>query len=212
MLRAIRFAAPVALALFAHAVAAQPRPEVEVRFTTFGVGAGLSQNSVYALARDPRGFLWIGTHDGLNRFDGHDFVVFRHVPDDARSPSHHRIGALLPDDIGGLWLLTGAGTDHLDARTGQFTRYGVPENGGSPNALAPRRAGGIWVGTSAGLYVLDPRAGRLFAAAAGPWVVRAVAEGGARSGPERATGCAASTPIRSPCPPPFRPNSMACRC
>ncbi|MEP0546593.1 MAG: two-component regulator propeller domain-containing protein [Rhodothermales bacterium] len=166
----------LALLAFASAGAAQPRPEEAVRFTTFGVGDGLSQSSVYALARDARGFLWIGTHDGLNRFDGHDFVVFRHIPGDTRSPSHHRVGALLPDADGGLWLLTGAGIDHLDARTGHVSRYGTPATGWMPNTLAPRRTGGVWIGTGAGLYALDPSTGRFVAAADGPWVIRAVAE------------------------------------
>lgn len=147
-----------------------------MRFTTFGVGDGLSQSSVYALARDARGFLWIGTHDGLDRFDGLGFTVFRRDPADARSPSHDRIGALLPDADGGLWLLTGTSVDHRDARTGWFTRYGVPVAGGTPYALAPRRDGGLWIGTGDGLYVLDPRTGRFATTAVGSWVVRSVVE------------------------------------
>ncbi len=60
----------------------------DVRFIHISRNEGLSQNSVYSILQDRDGFMWFGTENGLNRFDGNDFTVFRHVPGDPASMSH----------------------------------------------------------------------------------------------------------------------------
>ncbi|MBS0487957.1 MAG: hypothetical protein JSS13_11490, partial [Proteobacteria bacterium] len=52
---------------------------IDVRFRTYSTGDGLSQATAMAMAQDNTGFLWIGTQDGLNRFDGYGFKVYKHV-------------------------------------------------------------------------------------------------------------------------------------
>ncbi len=69
---------------------------------------GLSNNNITAFAQTPDGFLWVGTTDGLNRFGGNDFKVFRHHPKDTSSISDNSITALLVDRQGVLWI----GTEH----------------------------------------------------------------------------------------------------
>src|SRR5205809_214747 len=74
------------LVLLAAGAAAAPSP----RFTHLSVEQGLSQSTVQVIFQDHVGFLWFGTEEGLNRYDGYTFVAFKHDPQDSRS---------LPDDI-----------------------------------------------------------------------------------------------------------------
>jgi signal transduction histidine kinase/ligand-binding sensor domain-containing protein len=83
--------------------AAQPQLPTP-RFETLGVDDGLSQSSVYALYQDKKGFIWIGTGDGLNRFDGSELKAFK-VPSAAgTAPSSYVGGALCEDDSGNIWF------------------------------------------------------------------------------------------------------------
>jgi hypothetical protein len=65
------------------------------------VEPGLSHNWVLSIAKDPRGFLWVGTQNGLNRFDGAALKVYRHSPSDARSLPSSVVGALYVDSGAG---------------------------------------------------------------------------------------------------------------
>ncbi len=88
-------------------VAASEVPGVEdVRFRTFSTEDGLSQATARAIAQDSSGFLWIGTQDGLNRFDGHAFRVYRHDRSDPHSLAQNHVWAIVPDHDGDLWIAT----------------------------------------------------------------------------------------------------------
>jgi hypothetical protein len=87
----------------------------EVRFERISVEQGLSQNTVSSILQDSRGFLWIGTSDGLNRYDGTGFKVYRHDPLNPTSLSHNVITALAEDEQGMLWIGTdGGGLNQYD--------------------------------------------------------------------------------------------------
>src|SRR6187549_2550476 len=87
-----------------------PRHGVEqVRFWHYGVEDGLSQSTARVLAQDRQGFLWIGTQDGLNRFDGQDFRVYRSDPSDPHALPDNYVTALAPAPDGTLWVGTQAG-------------------------------------------------------------------------------------------------------
>lgn len=93
-------------------------------FTVYGMSEGLSQGSVEALIQDRRGFLWIGTHDGLNRFDGTGFTAFKHVRDDSTSLTDDFVRTLLETDDGMLWVGTERGGLNLfDPGTGEASHY-----------------------------------------------------------------------------------------
>jgi len=99
-------------------------------FTVYGMEAGLSQSSVYALLQDRTGFLWIGTQDGLNRFDGVDFRPFKHVRDDSTSLSDDLIRSLALNVDGRIWVGTERGGLNLfDPRTGEAVRHPLEELG-----------------------------------------------------------------------------------
>jgi signal transduction histidine kinase/ligand-binding sensor domain-containing protein/CheY-like chemotaxis protein len=118
---------------------------------------GLSQAAVHAIAQDPRGYLWFGTQEGLNRYDGYRFKVFVHDPADPHSLAHNWVSALLVDRAGFLWVGThGGGVSRFDPSSGTFRRFQhVPEDPHSLShdwvrALWQDAAGTLWVGTDGG--------------------------------------------------------------
>ncbi len=135
----------------------------EIRFEHVSIDHGLSQNTVYAIVQDRLGFLWIGTGDGLNRYDGYSLEVLRSAPNDLNSLSHNLIRAIFEDREGILWIGTGDGLNRYDRRTRTFTRYQHdPAVDGSlsadlVSAIHQDRAGVLWVGTAGGgLDRLEP--------------------------------------------------------
>ncbi|MDW8102955.1 MAG: two-component regulator propeller domain-containing protein [Anaerolineae bacterium] len=143
------------LALPPPACAGLPTP----RFFHLTTADGLSHNIVYAIVQDPQGFLWFGTQDGLNRYDGYTFTIFRHLRSDPHSPVHNTVQALAVDRSGTLWVGTVGGIDRYDRNTGGFIHY--PEIAESVTVVYPAPDGILWVGTAgAGLFRYDPRADR----------------------------------------------------
>jgi ligand-binding sensor domain-containing protein/signal transduction histidine kinase len=139
----------------------------DVRFRTFSTGEGLSQASVRSLAQDSAGFVWVGTQDGLNRFDGSGFKVYRHDRQDPYSLAQNHIWALQPDSDGGLWIATqGGGLSHYDAALDRFDNYRAePGRAGAlaanhVTALLLDRDGRLWVASVGGrLQWLDRASG-----------------------------------------------------
>ncbi len=141
----------------APAAGSAPAPAPDLRFERFSIDRGLSQSSVYAILQDEIGFLWLGTEDGLNRYDGYRFEVLRNRPNDADSLSHSNVRALHEDRSGHLWIGTrNGGLNRYDRQTGTFTRY--PHDPAVPGSLAHNlvraihqdRAGTLWIGTGGG--------------------------------------------------------------
>lgn len=81
---------------------------------------GLSHNTVYCALQDKRGFMWFGTDDGLNRFDGHAFKVYRHNSYRPESIPNDRIISLFEDSEDKLWICTNWGTSYYDYQTDTF--------------------------------------------------------------------------------------------
>lgn len=137
-----------------------------MRFEHLTINDGLSQSSIIALAQDRRGYLWIGTQDGLNRYDGYRFDVMRNDPDDPNSLSNNNISSIFEDSAGELWVGTTGSTLHRYVRDyGDFERYPLPgtdraENSNGPSmdvrAIFESSDGSFWIGTDGhGLYSFD---------------------------------------------------------
>lgn len=90
-------------------------------FRHYQVEHGLSHNTVYCSLQDKRGFLWFGTKDGLNRFDGYTFKTFRHNPADKNTISNNMVHTLSLDKQGTLWIGTDEGLDKYDSLSETFT-------------------------------------------------------------------------------------------
>jgi signal transduction histidine kinase/ligand-binding sensor domain-containing protein/CheY-like chemotaxis protein len=111
---------------------------------------GLSQNAVSAIVQDRRGFMWFGTKDGLNRFDGYNFLVLRHDPQDTGSLSDSDIASLFEDREGRLWVGTQDGRlNRFDRDRERFVRYDTGLRA-PVSAIAQDATGDLWIGTDGG--------------------------------------------------------------
>lgn len=119
-----------------------------------------------AIVQDNQGFMWIGTEDGLNRYDGAKFKIFRPVDGDASSISDVWIRTLTLDADGVLWVGTRqGGADRYDAGTGKFVRYQHIENvtesisNNNVRVIFSDAQHRLWFGTDGGLDLFDPHSG-----------------------------------------------------
>jgi ligand-binding sensor domain-containing protein len=96
----------------------------QIRFDHISVEQGLSQASVFSIVQDKTGFIWFATQDGLNRYDGYSFTIFRHDPLDTNSVAGIGIKKLYIDDNGNLWVITlDNKLDRLDPERNLFIHY-----------------------------------------------------------------------------------------
>lgn len=139
-----------------------------IKFEHITTDQGLSSNTVFCLLQDSRGFLWIGTYDGLNKYDGYKFTVYKNQPGDPFSISNNMIGDLCEDKLGNIWTGStwGGGLNKFDYASEKFIRYlNDPENSSGINSNLIRSvladsSGNIWIGTEdAGLDYLDVNTG-----------------------------------------------------
>ena len=131
-------------------------------YTHLTTDNGLSHSFVTTIVQDKDGFMWFGTQDGLNRFDGKKFVVYRNDPNDASSISHNFIRRLLVDKKGNLWVGTqGGGFSLFIAKKNNFVNYthkksdpkSIAQN--TVRAIKEDRKGNLWLGTGEGIDYFD---------------------------------------------------------
>ncbi len=93
-------------------------------YDLYTINDGLSQNLIYCIHQDRQGFIWLGTKDGLNKFDGYKFKIYRHDPDNKQSLSNNEIRAITEDDSGNIWIGTyGGGINKFNPSTENFTVF-----------------------------------------------------------------------------------------
>ncbi len=158
----------MALPLSLPAQPASPHTKSPIKktilFEHITVDQGLSQTSVNAIFQDQQGFVWIGTSDGLNKYDGYEVTIYRHDPDNANSLPANDIGTIYeaPSEPGVLWIGTRtSGLVRFDRELGVFTTYAKPSSDSTRlisnhiTALLEDRRGTFWVGTMEGLVQMD---------------------------------------------------------
>lgn len=140
--------------------------EQDIRFKHISVEHGLSQVGVFCILQDTRGFMWFGTENGLNRYDGYEFKIYQHDPDDMTTISANFIRAIHEDRNGMLWIGTRTrGVNHFNPQTEVFVNYQHGEN--EKNSLSHNDVRVIyedpfedvlWFGTAGGgLNRFDPK-------------------------------------------------------
>ena len=134
-----------------------------LKFEYLTLRDGLSQSSVNCITQDSTGFLWFGTQSGLNRYDGYEFVVFKHNPFDHNSISNDWVQVMVETEPGVLWLGTWTeGLNRFDTvnkKVTRFTHTPGDKNGllhNSIRAIVRNSSGGLWIGTKGGLDYLAP--------------------------------------------------------
>ena len=139
----------------AHATLSQP----DLPFKHLTILNGLSNNKVSSITQDAEGFIWIGTDNGLNRYDGYEAVSFSQQENDSTSLHNGHVTCLFADTAG-LWIGTTRGLSWYSKSQRSFTRLGsnrrLPED--KVKAIAQDHQGRLWIGyKNDGLYRYDPR-------------------------------------------------------
>ena len=125
-------------------------------YISFNTVDGLSNSIVYTIAQDAEGYMWFGTEDGLNRFDGHKFTVYKYSPSDENSLSGNKVNQIYLSPSNQLWIATANGLSKYNRDTNNFTNYRVSE-GLSNNGIQTifQIENKLWVGTDKGLSIID---------------------------------------------------------
>ncbi|HMN17240.1 MAG TPA: two-component regulator propeller domain-containing protein [Ignavibacteriaceae bacterium] len=132
-----------------------PNRQVGFKFEQLGIEQGLSQSTVYAITQDKQGFIWLGTQDGLNRYDGYNFKIFKEKGNN--SISYSVVWSLITDSDGNIWIGTErGGVDLFIPQKGIFINYNY--NPKDTNSISDNfitviyqdSKNNVWLGTNSG--------------------------------------------------------------
>jgi len=135
-----------------------------LRFGRLAAEDGLSNSSITCILQDRQGFLWFGTGNGLNRYDGYSFKVYKHLAEDTATLYDNIINSLYEDREGRFWVGTDVGLHLYDRAHDRFLRMPLPLENGKPagriiKVMLEDRKGNFWIGTDgSGFYGFDRRA------------------------------------------------------
>ena len=137
---------------------------LHLQFDHIGTASGLSISNVQSIVQDSRGFMWFGTTDGLNKYDGYRFTVYKNDPADSNSLTNNYLRSIAKSKNGDLWVATlGGGVCRYNHNKEHFERYRHnPKNINSitddnVNAVLEDEEGNVWIGTSTGLDMLEQK-------------------------------------------------------
>ena len=133
----------------------------QLPFEFLSIENGLSQVTVLSITQDHRGFMWFGTRDGLNKYDGYNFTVYRHDAFDSTSLSNNRINVIAEDHQGILWIGTDGGLNIYDRDQDWFKSPEIRDESGNDlnraavHSLLEDDLGNLWIGSAIGLVKTD---------------------------------------------------------
>ncbi len=138
-----------------------PLSAQQVIFRHLTIDDGLSQNAVLSIMQDRHGYMWFGTKDGLNRYDGYNFKIFQNDPRDTTTISSNYITASFGDRSGMIWTGTLNGELNIfNESRGTFTKVKGFDNGSQIIAITEDLSGSIWIGTGQnGIFRVKHNAG-----------------------------------------------------
>ena len=126
-------------------------PPKEVKFGRISVDQGLSQSSISSIFQDRAGLMWFGTDDGLNKYDGYEFSVYKHDPENPNTISSNNIQSIFEDSRDQLWIGTSKGLDLFHRASSEWNHYPLDQ----VQEIIEDRSGVIWVASFAGLFRFD---------------------------------------------------------
>ena len=147
--------------LFLSVVAAYSQPDIGgVEF--YSIKDGLSQNTVNCIFQDEKGYIWIGTQDGLNKFDGYSFKIYKKSLKRKHSLSNNTINAICKNTDNSIWIATQSGLCKYCYKTDNFEVF--LNDSGNPNSLHTNRinalyqdnSGVLWIKSEQGIDKYDP--------------------------------------------------------
>ncbi|MEO5594719.1 MAG: two-component regulator propeller domain-containing protein [Chitinophagaceae bacterium] len=149
----------VSYVFYVNTLCASDQPNI----TYLGIEQGLSNNSVTCSFQDHKGFIWFGTYDGLNRYDGYDFRVFRNRLHDTTSLPNNRVAVITEDFAKTIWVGTRSGAAKYDEVTSSFSSISYISRGeklpkkitATVNAIKTDAAGTIFIATDEGLFMYE---------------------------------------------------------
>jgi signal transduction histidine kinase/ligand-binding sensor domain-containing protein/DNA-binding response OmpR family regulator len=124
-------------------------------FRHFSTNEGLSQGHVTAILKDKQGFMWFATYEGLNKFDGYRFFIYKHSSDDSLSLNNNIVNDILEDNAGTLWVATATGLDRLNREKDNFTHFFPSHLLLNVHDIFQDSKKRIWLGTTEGLYLIN---------------------------------------------------------
>ncbi|WP_044237072.1 two-component regulator propeller domain-containing protein [Flexithrix dorotheae] len=120
--RALKISRFLLFAVFWIAIHSSSSAQI-ARFEHITTEAGISYNTINAIEKDNAGFMWFGTDNGLNRYDGYQFKIYNHNPSDSTSLSDNRINGILKDKDGDLWIATLNGLNLYHKKHDHFQQF-----------------------------------------------------------------------------------------
>lgn len=153
MMVAFEYKKALAILLFLPFLVCAQAPKLKFKHIT--TEQGLSNSTIESIFQDSRGFIWFGTRDGLNRYDGYQIIVYRYDAKDTNSISDNYIRCIYEDRSRNLWIATTNGLNRFNTQKNNFTRY---KHSSDPNSIGHNlvtsvcqdKNGNLWIGTSGG--------------------------------------------------------------
>lgn len=154
------------LLVLASFVASAQKQNTDISFKHLSTVDGLSNFTVFSIAQDRQGFMWFGTMDGLNRFDGRHMRTYKVDDLEPGSLGNNHVYSLLCTSDTGMWVGTANGLYHYNFIYDDFSRIALTNNTGTEAPILEvksmmQNGDHLWIGTSQGLFVYDLREKRI---------------------------------------------------
>lgn len=139
--------------------------KTEIKFTQMTIEDGLSHTLINSIDQDKEGFIWVSSHDGLNKFDGYQFKTYYNIPDNTNSLSDNIVTCFLQEENQMMWIGTHGGLNRMNPLNSEVKRFVHNRNDSTTlsndviNSIVKDQYGFIWLGTEEGLNRLDPKNG-----------------------------------------------------
>ncbi|MFN3872461.1 MAG: two-component regulator propeller domain-containing protein [Ignavibacterium sp.] len=133
------------------------------RFEHYSVNDGLSSNQISSIIQDSKGFLWVGTKRGLNKYEGYTFKQFNYIPDEINSLTDNEVNFVFQDSKGLIWIATQDGLNSFNSVTEKINRFSLNDSllSNEVTTVGEDKFGNLWIGTRKGVCRYDQKKNKL---------------------------------------------------